>query len=132
MVNIVKVPDINPIQSLIVGVIIVCRMFGIIFIKNLKICHYVIYMLEKTKTLYKNSKFRSKLITNILNGLIKIDPNTCNCLYKIEINPSNEITFLINDDAIQNNCDYATILHNLGYSLNYLGHGIGGQASQIC
>lgn len=94
-----------------------------------------------TEYIFKNSKFRSQLINNILDGTITINQQACKCIYQIkpdktddESESSGNMTMTINldKDGLPDKCSYATTLANLGYSLKYLGSGTYAFAAKVC
>ncbi len=89
-----------------------------------------------TEYLFKNSAYRSELINQLLTGQLKIDPQMCNCIYKVDINKKKASlsTLEVNVDGQgqAQPCDYATTLTNLGYDIKYLGAGAYGLAAKVC
>src|ERR1700722_12224245 len=87
----------------------------------------------KTDFLFDNAKFRSQLIEQLLDGTLMIEPNICHCIYQLTDQEDMD-SFEVNVDQTYQakQCDYQTTLHNLGYSIKFLGKGFYGLAAQIC
>lgn len=86
-----------------------------------------------TYAIFDNAVFRSQLIEQLLDGTLVIDPQLCHCIY--QVTPDSQLeSFEVNVDQHYQAkpCSYETTLHNLGYSIKFLGKGFYGLAAQIC
>lgn len=87
-----------------------------------------------TKYIFDNSKFRSQLINQLLDGTLKINPDVCQCIYRLNSTTDVVESLKVNVDGNYSAqpCNYATTLSNLGYSIKFLGAGAYGLAGKIC